>query len=133
VKPKKFIDATVRYGHRGFYVTREPQTLQEALEDENWREAMNEEFPALKKNQTWHLVPTHKAQNLIDYKWVYKVKHKPDGMIDRYKARLVANGFKQRYGIDYEETFNPVVKIATIRIILSIAVSKNWCLCQFDV
>jgi hypothetical protein len=64
---------------------------------------------------------------------VYKIKHKADDTIDHYKARLVAKGFKQRYGIEYEDTFSLVVKIATIRIILSIAVSKNWSLRQLDV
>jgi hypothetical protein len=64
---------------------------------------------------------------------VYKIKHKADDMIDHYKARLVVKGFKQRYGIEYEDTFSLVVKIATIRIILSIAVSKNWSLRQLDV
>jgi hypothetical protein len=64
---------------------------------------------------------------------VYKITRKADDTIDRYKARLVAKGFKQSYGIVYEETFSPVVKMATIRIILSIVVSKNWCLRQFDV
>jgi hypothetical protein len=94
---------------------------------------MDEEFSALIKNKTWHLVPTHHAHNVIDCKWVYNVKEKADGFIDRYKARLVAEGFKQRYGLDYDDTFSPMTEIATIRIILSIVVSRNWCLRQLDV
>ena len=86
-----------------------------------------------KKNKTWHLVPPHQGSNVIDCKWVYKVKKKADGSIDRYKACLVAKGFKQRYGIDYEDTFSPVVKAATIRLVLSIAVSRGWSLKQLDV
>jgi histone deacetylase 1/2 len=70
---------------------------------------------------------------LIDCKWVYRVKRKADGTIDRYNACLVAKGFKQRYVIDYEDTFTPVVKIATIRIVLSIVVSRGWSLRQLDV
>jgi hypothetical protein len=72
------------------------------------------------ENQTWTLVPSSSNKNLIDCKWVYRIKHRADGTIDSYKACLVAKGFKQRYGIDYEDTFSPVVKIATIRIVLSI-------------
>jgi hypothetical protein len=94
---------------------------------------MEEEFSALMKNGTWHLVPASQASNIIDCKWVYKVKRKTDGTIDRHKARLVAKGFKQRYDIDYEDTFSPVVKAATIRLVLSIAVSRNWSLRQLDV
>jgi hypothetical protein len=104
----------------------EPTTVTEALCDPHWVAAMNNEVQALHRNKTWHLVPAPQGKNLIDCKWVYKVKRKSDGSIDRYKARLVAKGFKQRYGIDYEDTFGPVVKAATIRLILSIAVSKGW-------
>jgi hypothetical protein len=60
--------------------------------------------------------------------WVYKIERKADGSIDRYKARLVAKGFKQRYGIDYEDSFSPVVKAATIRLVLSVVVSRGWSL-----
>ncbi|WVZ90565.1 hypothetical protein U9M48_036856 [Paspalum notatum var. saurae] len=107
--------------------------LDEALNDENWKSAMDTEFSALMENRTWHLVPPQKGINIIDCKWVYKVKRKADGSLDRYKARLVAKGFKQRYGIDYEDTFSPVVKAATIRVVLSIAVSRGWSLRQLDV
>jgi hypothetical protein len=94
---------------------------------------MDSEFSALERNKTWHLVPPSPGRNLIDCKWVYKIKHKADGSIDRYKARLVAKGFKQRYGIDYDDTFSPVVKFATIRLVLSLAVSQGWSLHQLDI
>jgi hypothetical protein len=75
---------------------------------------MNEEYSALMHNKTWRLVPPRQCTNIIDCRWIYKIKHKADGSIDRYKSRLVAKGFKQRYGIDYEDTFCPVVKIAIV-------------------
>jgi hypothetical protein len=79
------------------------------------------------------LVPPSEDRNLIDYKWVYKIKRKVDGSIDRYKAHLVVKGFKQRYTIDYDDTFNPVVKFATICLILSVIVSQCWSLRQLNV
>ncbi|KAK1679020.1 hypothetical protein QYE76_039868 [Lolium multiflorum] len=74
----------------------EPLTLTEALNDQNWCKAMKEEYNALLENKTWHLVSPNRSKNLIDCKWVYRIKKKADGSIDRYKARLVAKGFKQR-------------------------------------
>ncbi|XP_073363465.1 uncharacterized protein [Aegilops tauschii subsp. strangulata] len=111
----------------------EPTTLNSALDDPKWKKAMDEEYSALLRNKTWHLVPNQKGKDIIDCKWVYRIKKKADGSIDRCKARLVAKGFKQRYGIDYEDTFSPVVKAATIRLVLAIAVSKGWSLRQLDV
>ncbi|KAK1663178.1 hypothetical protein QYE76_051337 [Lolium multiflorum] len=94
---------------------------------------MDEEYSALMNNETWHLVPSSPGQNVIDCKWVYKVKRKADGTVDRFKARLVAKGFKQHFGIDYEDTFSPVVKAATIRLVLALVVSRGWKLRQLDV
>lgn len=81
----------------------------------------------------WHLVPWQKGTNVIICKWVFKLKHKVDDSIDRYKACLVAKGFKQRYGIDYSDTYSLVVKPTTVRLILSIAISKGWNFRQIDV
>lgn len=113
--------------------TGEPHTYHEALVDPKWKKAMDEEFQALQKNNTWHLVPSRLDKNVIDFKWVFRIKRRSDGTIDRYKARLVAKGFKQRYDIDYEDSFSPIVKAATIRLVLSIVVSRGWSLRQLDV
>jgi hypothetical protein len=110
-----------------------PQHHNETLGDERWKKAMDNEFDTLLKNKTWHLVPPKEGANIIDCKWVYKIKQKSDGSIDRYNTRLVVKGFKQRYMIYYEDTFSPVVKTTTIRIVLSIAVSRGWSLRQLDV
>jgi hypothetical protein len=88
--------------------------LDEALGNKNWKAAMDAEILALNKNQIWSLVPPRKGSNIIDCMWVFKIKRKADGSIDRYKRRLIAKGYKQRYGIDYEGTFSTVVKAATI-------------------
>jgi hypothetical protein len=131
VKPRKFTDGTVRYGNLA--ICEEPSSLSAALSDPNWKAAMDLEFSALMRNKTWHLVPPAPDRNLIDCKWVYKLKRKVDGSIDRHKARLVAKGFKQRHCIDYDDTFSPVVKFATVHLVLSLAVSQGWSLRQLDV
>ena len=94
---------------------------------------MEQEYQALLRNQTWTLVPPQSRVNVIDSKWVFKVKRHSDGSIERYKARLVARGFRQRFGLDYEDTFSPVVKPTTIRLLLSLAVTRGWFLRQLDV
>jgi hypothetical protein len=106
-KPNFFTDGTVRYN---FSATTEPTDLASALSDPHWKSAMDIEYSALICNKTWHLVPLDSHHNLIDCKWVYKIKRKADGSIDRYKARHVAKQFKQRHVIDYEDTFSPMVK-----------------------
>jgi hypothetical protein len=121
----------VRYGL--YRSSREPLNHHEALGNEKWKKAMDDEYSALLKNETWHLVLPKQGANVIDCKWVYKIKRKVDGTIDRYKVRLAAKGFKQWYRLDYEDTFSPIVKAATIRLVLSLAVSKGWNLRQLDV
>uniref|UniRef100_A0A2N9H7M7 Reverse transcriptase Ty1/copia-type domain-containing protein n=1 Tax=Fagus sylvatica TaxID=28930 RepID=A0A2N9H7M7_FAGSY len=94
---------------------------------------MDEEFSALQRQHTWSLVPPPIGKNIVGCKWVFKLKRTSDGSISHYKARLVAKGFHQQYGIDFEETFSPVVKPPTVRLILALAVTYNWPLRQLDV
>ncbi|CAN1136869.1 Retrovirus-related Pol polyprotein from transposon RE1 [Linum perenne] len=107
----------------------EPTYFSQAYPKETWRRAMNEEFNALLENNTWTLEGPSPQKKAIGNKWVFKIKRNPDGSV----ARLVAKGFHQTEGIDYTETFSPVIKPATIRLILSIAVSRNWIINQLDV
>uniref|UniRef100_A0A2N9EV01 Integrase catalytic domain-containing protein n=1 Tax=Fagus sylvatica TaxID=28930 RepID=A0A2N9EV01_FAGSY len=111
----------------------EPTTYATASKHPQWCNAMDEEFEALQKQGTWTLVPAPSTKNIVGCKWVYKLKYNSDGTISRYKARLVAKGFHQQYGVDFAETFSPVVKPPTVRLILSLAVSLNWPLRQLDV
>ncbi|KAJ0599026.1 putative RNA-directed DNA polymerase [Helianthus annuus] len=113
--------------------TLEPTCYSEAARDNKWVEAMNSEMEALYRNNTWVLVDLPKDRKPIGCKWVYKVKYKANGEVERYKARLVAKGFNQREGIDFGETFSPVVKMVTVRVVLKLVVNNYWPLYQMDI
>nr|GEV65099.1 ribonuclease H-like domain-containing protein [Tanacetum cinerariifolium] len=110
-----------------------PRSHIHALRDLNWKEAMFDEYNALITNETWVLVPRSANVIVVRSMWLFKHKFNADGSLSRYKARLVANGRSQQQGIDCDETFSPVVKPATIRTVLSIAVFRNWPIHQLNV
>ena len=110
-----------------------PKNIEEASMDERWKSAMDEEIYALEKNNTWKIVNVPINKKTVGCKWLFNIKYKPDGNIDRFKARLVAKGYTQVYGLDYMETFSPVAKMTTVRILISLAACKNWNLYQHDV
>ena len=97
----------------------EPETYEQACQDTKWIEAMQAEIKALEANKTWSIVPLPSGHRSIGCKWVFKIKYKSDGTIERYKAHFVAKGFSQREGIDYTKTFAPVAKLTTLRCLLA--------------
>jgi histone deacetylase 1/2 len=103
-----------------------PISFTTASKNPHWRQAMNEEFQALLDNDTWILHLPKPNTNLMGCKWVYRIKKRADGSIKRYKVHLVAKGFHQFPGIDYDDTFSLVVKPTTIRTVISFVVSQNW-------
>lgn len=94
---------------------------------------MQAELDALMHNDTWTLVPLPTGHKPIGCKWVYKIKYHSDGSVERYKVRLVAKGYTQLEGIDYQETFSPTTKVTTVRCLLAVVASHNWFLHQLDV
>lgn len=113
----------------------EPISFDEATtstDKRKWLEAMNEEYNSLMKNQTWDLTNVPTGSNLIKCKWIFKIKVRIDGSIKRYKARFVAKGYSQIEGIDYKETFSPVVRQDSIRLLLSIVAREDLEIQHFD-
>ncbi|CAH9080063.1 unnamed protein product [Cuscuta epithymum] len=111
----------------------DPTCFSEANKHLPWRQAMAEEFNALISNNTWELVPFDNTKNVVGSKWIYKTKYNSDGSIERHKARLVGQGFSQQAGVDFSETFSPVIKPTTVRVVLSLAISFGWVIRQLDV
>lgn len=117
-KPKVFSSISTN-------VDTEPRLFAQAVKHQCWRDAMQTEYVALIRNKTWSLVPCPTNVNLVGCKWLYRIKRHSDGTLARYKARLVAQGFSQEEGVDYFDTFNPVIKPTTIRLVLSLAISNG--------
>lgn len=111
----------------------EPTCYTQASRSPHWQQAMVEEFNSLIKQGNWTLVPPPPQVNTVGCKWVFKIKRHSDGRIDHYKARLVTKGYHQQAGLDYSNTFSPIVKPTTIHIIFNLVVSLGWPLCQLDV
>ncbi|MCP3667284.1 MAG: hypothetical protein GY696_33120 [Gammaproteobacteria bacterium] len=118
------------------YTEVEPKTVKQALASENsdkWKEAMDSEYQSLLKNKTWSLEKLPEGRSTVGSKWCFKIKRDADGKIDRFKARLVAQGYSQEYGIDYAETFSPVARYTSVRMVLSLANQLDWEADQMDV
>ena len=131
-KPDRFGDF-VTYSSRVDY---EPKTFKQAIscaDADKWKKAMEEEIKSINHNKTWDLVKLPKNKRAIGCKWVYKLKRDENGEICTYKARLVAQGFSQKYGEDYDEVFAPVARSATFRILMSVAGVNNYHVKQFDI
>ncbi|KAL4387188.1 hypothetical protein GQ457_09G029600 [Hibiscus cannabinus] len=111
----------------------EPTSYQEATKFVEWKEAMREEIRMISKNDTWKLVDKPKNKKVIGVKWVYRVKLNSDGSINKHKARLVVKGYSQEFGVDFTETFAPVARFDTIRLLIALAAHKSWEIYQLDV
>ena len=114
----------------------EPTTMQEARSSDHaaeWKVATDSEYNSLIENKTWELVGLPPGRKAVGCKWVFKLKHAGDGTVERFKARLVAKGYAQKYGIDYDETFSPVVRFSSIRFLLAFAVQNDLLIHQMNV
>ncbi|GJU90938.1 retrovirus-related pol polyprotein from transposon TNT 1-94 [Tanacetum coccineum] len=119
-----------------FMVENEPTSYREAVtssEGQQWREAIKSEIESILQNHTWELVDLPPGCKPLGYKWIFKKKMKADGTVDKYKARVVIQGFRQREGLDYFDTYSPVTRITSIRMILAIAALRNLEVYQMNV
>uniref|UniRef100_A0A803PM20 Reverse transcriptase Ty1/copia-type domain-containing protein n=1 Tax=Cannabis sativa TaxID=3483 RepID=A0A803PM20_CANSA len=111
----------------------EPKFFHQAKGIPVWDNAMDKKIAALESNGTWNIVSLPASAHAIGCKWVYKIKYNADGSVERFKARLLAKGFSQQEGVDYNETFSLVTKLVSVKLILALAAIQGWFLHQLDV
>lgn len=111
----------------------EPRNYDEAKLDPDWQLSMLREIEALEKNKTWELTDLPQGKTVVGSTWKYKLKFNPDGTVSNYKSRVVAQGFTQVEGLDYQGSFSPVAKWDTIRLLLNLATVNHWFLHQVDI
>lgn len=116
-----------------FFMDCDPLSYEEAIQEEKWKKAMNEEIKAIEKNDTWVFTSLPQGHKAVGVKLVYKTKRNASGEVQRCKARLVAKGYKQRLRIDYGEIFAPMARLETIRLMISLAAHHKWSIYQLDV
>ncbi|RVW41777.1 Retrovirus-related Pol polyprotein from transposon RE1 [Vitis vinifera] len=112
--------------------TSDQRSYSEAVAHPEWQETMSSKLQALQANDTWSLTPLSTGKTPIGCRWVYKIKHRSDGSIKRYKALLVVKGFTQLEGVDYQDTFSPTAKIISVRCLLALAAAHGWSFHQMD-
>lgn len=111
----------------------EPAGYVEAAVDQHWMAVVKEELMMIEKNQTWMLVNRPAYKKAIGVKWVYRTKFNADSSINKHKARLVVKGYAQMFGVDFSETFAPIARLDTIRMLLALAAQNGWIIHQMDV
>ncbi|XP_011010893.1 PREDICTED: uncharacterized protein LOC105115645 [Populus euphratica] len=135
-KPQSHHTVTVLSSNQFFQallVTKEPKGFKSAAKHLKWLLAMDDKILTLKRNDTWTFIPWPPSYNVVDYRWIFKVKPCLDGSTELHKACLVAQGFSQVPGLDFGDTFSPVVRRTTVRLILSLAIASGWRLHRLDV
>ena len=127
-------DEIETFAYHSDYVDQElPKSIEEALSSPEWYRAMKAEYDSLQKNEVWDIVEMPEGKNLVTGKWHFALKRNSKGEIIRHKARYVARGFKQKRGVDYDQTYSPTVKMVTLRVLLSSAVQNEMKLKQLDI
>ena len=116
-----------------YFAAEEPRSVEAALNEQCWREAMVAEVDSIQANKTWELSTLLKGHKAIGLKWVFKVKKDPNGIVTKHKARLVAKGYAQREGVDFEEVFAPMARIEIVRLLIALVALKGWQVHHMDV